>query len=118
MGKYQISERSACSLVGLSRAAYRYMPLPRDDEAPFRAEVVRLACTYGRYGYRTSAALMRNSGWSQATTAKVARIWRQEGLKIPQKQAPRGRLWLNDSSCMRLLSHPPQPCMELRFCVH
>jgi putative transposase len=44
MDRYSISERDACSLVGLSRTAYRYMPLPRDDEAPFRAEVVRLAC--------------------------------------------------------------------------
>ena len=107
MDRYRISERAACSLVGLSRAAYRYMPLPRDDEAPFKAEVVRLACAYGRYGYRTIAGMMRNAGWSQATTAKVARIWRQEGLKIPQKQAPRGRLWLNDGSCMRLrATHP------------
>jgi len=107
MDRYRISERAACSLVGLSRAAYRYMPLPRDDEAPFKAEVVRLACAYGRYGYRTIAGMMRNAGWSQATTTKVARIWRQEGLKIPQKQPPRGRLWLNDGSCMRLrATHP------------
>jgi putative transposase len=51
--------------------------------------------------------MMRNAGWGQATTAKVARIWREEGLKIPQKRPPRGRLWFNDSSCMRLrATHP------------
>ena len=43
-----------------------------------------------------------NAGWLSATSAKVARIWREEGLKVPQKQQPRGRLWLNDGSCMRL----------------
>ncbi|MBU3606989.1 IS3 family transposase [Polynucleobacter nymphae] len=102
MDQHSISERTACSLVGLSRAAYRYMPLPRDDEEPLRAEVIRMASTYGRYGYRLIASMMRNAGWGQATTARVARIWRQEGLKIPQKQAPRGRLWFNDGSCMRL----------------
>ncbi|MBT8610193.1 transposase, partial [Polynucleobacter paneuropaeus] len=102
MQKYSTSERLACELVGLSRAAYRYMPLPRDDEGPLRAEVIRMASTYGRYGYRFIAGMMRNTGWGQATTAKVARIWRQEGLKIPQKQPPRGRLWFNDGSCMRL----------------
>jgi len=32
----------------------------------------------------------------------VQRIWRREGLKVPQKQRPRGRLWLNDGSCVRL----------------
>ncbi len=102
MDIYQISERSACSLVGLSRTALRYMPLPRDDEKPFRAEVIRLACTYGRYGYRTVAALMRNAGWQRATQQRVKQIWQQEGLKVPEKQTPRGRLWLNDGSCLRL----------------
>ncbi len=33
---------------------------------------------------------------------KVERIWRQEGLRVPQKQPKRGRLWLNDGSCIRL----------------
>ena len=33
---------------------------------------------------------------------RVERIWRREGLKVPQKQRPRGRLWLNDGSCVRL----------------
>ena len=100
MDKYQVSERSACSLVGLSRTAYRYTPLPRDDEEPFRAEIIRLACTYGRCGYRTVAALMRNAGWQRATEERVKRIWQQEGLKVPDKQAPKGRLWLNDGSCL------------------
>lgn len=33
---------------------------------------------------------------------RVEKIWRREGLKVPQKQKPRGRLWLNDGSCVRL----------------
>jgi transposase InsO family protein len=33
---------------------------------------------------------------------RVERIWRREGLKVPQEQRPRGRLWLNDDSCVRL----------------
>jgi transposase InsO family protein len=33
---------------------------------------------------------------------RVERIWRQEGLKVPQKQPKRGRLWLTDGSCVRL----------------
>jgi putative transposase len=32
----------------------------------------------------------------------VQRIWRREGLKVPKKQKPRGRLWQNDGSCIRL----------------
>lgn len=33
---------------------------------------------------------------------RVQRIWRREGLKVPQKQPRRSRLWLNDGSCIRL----------------
>ena len=33
---------------------------------------------------------------------RVERIWRREGLKVPQKQPKRARLWLNDGSCVRL----------------
>jgi putative transposase len=33
---------------------------------------------------------------------RVQRIWRREGLKVPQKQRSRGRLWLNNGSCVRL----------------
>lgn len=29
-------------------------------------------------------------------------MWRREGLKVPHKQPKRGRLWLNDGSCVRL----------------
>src|SRR4051794_172854 len=33
---------------------------------------------------------------------RVERIWRREGLKVPEKQPKRGRLWQADSSCLRL----------------
>lgn len=33
---------------------------------------------------------------------RVERIWRREGLKVPEKQPKRRRLWLNDGSCIRL----------------
>lgn len=48
------------------------------------------------------AGLMRNAGWQQATQDRVRRIWKEEGLKVPDKQHPRGHLWLNDGSCLRL----------------
>ena len=45
MQKYSTTERLASELVGLSRVAYRCMPLPRDDEETLRAEVIRMADT-------------------------------------------------------------------------
>ena len=32
---------------------------------------------------------------------RVERLWRREGLNVPQKQPKRGRLWLADGSCIR-----------------
>jgi len=60
-----------------------------------------LASQYGRYGYRRITALLKRTGW-QVGKDRVERIWRREGLKVPQRQKPSGRLWLNDGSCVRL----------------
>ena len=60
-----------------------------------------MASEQGRYGYKKIAAMLQRSGW-QAGRDRVERIWRREGLKVPQKQRPRKRLWLNDGSCIRL----------------
>jgi len=62
---------------------------------------VALASKYGRYGYRRVTALLRAEGW-KVNHKRVERIWRQEGLKVPQRQPKRSRLWLNDGSCIRL----------------
>jgi len=63
-----------------------------------------LATYYGRYGYRRITALLRREGW-KINPKRVERIWRQQSLKVPLKQPKRGRLWLNDGSCVR---HRPE----------
>jgi transposase InsO family protein len=63
--------------------------------------MVALAAEYGRYGYRRVTALLRAEGFA-ANHKRVERLWRREGLKVPQRQPKRGRLWLNDGSCVRL----------------
>ena len=66
-----------------------------------------LARRYGRYGYRKIAELLRSqSGWI-VNDKRVERIWRREGLKVPHKQPKKGRLWLNDGSCIRLRAERP-----------
>jgi putative transposase len=88
MDKYFVSERPACGLVGLSRAAYRCMPLPRDDEVPFGSEVVRLACIHGRCDYRTIVGMMRMLAGAQAKTAKDASHLARGRSEDPAKQPP------------------------------
>ena len=63
--------------------------------------MIELARQYGRYGYRRIAALLRDCGW-QVNDKRVERLWRREGLKVSMKQPKKGRLWLNDGSCVWL----------------
>lgn len=79
-------------------------------------DITELARQYGRYGYRRIAALLRTSGW-HVNDKRVERIWRREGLKVPTKQPKRGRLWLNDGSCIRLRAEYPNHVWSYDF-VH
>jgi transposase InsO family protein len=71
------------------------------EETRLVADITALATRYGRYGYRRITALLKEKGW-RVNHKRVERIWRKEGLKVPKKQPKRGRLWLNDGSCIRL----------------
>ncbi len=106
-----VSERRACRTLSQARSTQRRLPKVRADEAALREAVVRLASTYGRYGYRRIAALLRAKGW-RVNAKRVARIWRCEGLKVPRRQPKRGRLWLPDGSCVRL-----RPCWPVSAAV-
>ena len=90
-----ISERRACRTIGQPRSTQRKLPRVRGDEAALTTDIVALATKYGRYGYRRVTALLRRDGWL-VNAKRVQRIWRREGLKVPQRQPKRGRLWLND----------------------
>ncbi len=96
-----VSERRACRVLGQSRATQRYLPQGRDDETPLTRRIIELACVYGRYGTPRITAMLRREHW-RVNHKRVERIWRSEGLKVPHRQPKRGRLWLNDGSCIRL----------------
>ena len=99
--KYGVSERHACRIVDQPRGTQRYTAIVRADEDALTGAIIALGSKYGRYGYRRITSLLRTSGW-QVGCDRVQRIWRGEGLKVPRKHRPRGRLWLNDGSCIRL----------------
>ena len=63
--------------------------------------MIGLARQFSRYGYRRIAVLLRDAGWS-VSDGRIERLWRREGLKVTQKQPKKGRLWLNEGSCVRL----------------
>jgi putative transposase len=96
-----VAERRACRVLGQSRSTQRRCRQVPTDEPRLLKRIVELATEYGRYGYRRVTALLHREGW-QVNHKRVERIWRQEGLKVPQKQPKRRRLWLADGSCVRL----------------
>jgi putative transposase len=96
-----VSVRRACKVLSQARATQRRKPHIPSDEEQLRTRIVELATRYGRYGYRRIVALLKQGGW-KVNHKRVERIWRQEGLKVPKRQPKRGRLWLNDGSCIRL----------------
>lgn len=97
----KVSERRVCRVLGQHRSTQRRVPHGRADEECLVADMIELTRQYGRYGYRRIAALLRDAGW-QVNDKRVERLWRREGLKVPMKQSKKGRLWLNDGSCIRL----------------
>jgi putative transposase len=86
----------------------------RADEDALTQAIVTLASEYGRYGYRRITAVLRMTGWTVGKD-RVQRIWRREGLKVPRKQRPRSRLWLNDGSCVRLRPERPRHVWSYDF---
>jgi putative transposase len=82
------------------RGTQRYRPTVRNNEDALTRAIIALASEYGRYGYRRITVLLREAGWNVGKDL-VERMWRREGLKVPRRQRPRGRLWLTDGSCIR-----------------
>ena len=101
MQRYGVAERRACVVLGVPRTTIRYSSKRSDNEERLRRDIIRLASRFGRYGYRRITALLKAEGW-HINHKRVERLWRQEGLKVPKKQPKRGRLYLNDGSCIRL----------------
>ena len=95
---------SSAEAVPSTASTQRHRTLTPQDEPRLVTRTLQLAGEYGRYGYRRILADAGREGW-RVNHKRVERIWRQEGLKVPQKQPRKGRLWLNDGSCLRL-----RPC--------
>jgi len=109
-----VSERRACRTLGQHRSTQRKAPQSRADEERLTDDIIELADQYGRYGYRMVTGLLNNAGW-HVNDKRVERIWRREGLKVPQKQKKKGRLWLNDGSCVRLRPERPNHVWSYDF---
>ena len=111
-----VSERRICRTLGQHRSTQRKVPRGRDDEERLTADIIELTRQYGRYGYRRVTSMLGDAGW-HVNHKRVERIWKREGLKVPQKQPKRARLWFNDGSCVRLRPERPNHVWSYDF-VH
>ena len=98
--KLNTSERRTCAVLSVSRSSLHYKAKFQDNDA-LRLAMIRLAKQHGRYGYRKIAELLRIEGW-RVNHKKVERLWREEGLKLPERHKKRRRLYHKDSSVIRL----------------
>jgi putative transposase len=96
---YQVSPRRASQTLSGPRSTL-YSRSRKAEQAPLRRRIKEIASVRVRYGYSRILALLRSDGW-MVNHKRLERIWRQEGLKVPQKLPKRSRLWLNDGSCVR-----------------
>ena len=62
--------------------------------------MLELARSRPRWGYRRIAWLLRQEAW-QASDTRIYRLWRREGLKVPQKKRKKRRLGASTNGCVR-----------------
>ncbi len=94
--EYAASERRVCGLMGMAVASYRYRTT-RSDE-PLRTQLVELARSKPRFGYRRLHVLLRRDG-EQVNHKRVHRVYQNAGLMIRRKKR---------KHCVRegLVAHP------------
>src|SRR5205823_3690631 len=80
---FDVSERRACSVIGLPRATCRYESVKLEDPQ-LRKDLRQLAAERPRFGYRRLHLMMRRKGWS-INHKLIYRIYRQEGLTVRRR---------------------------------
>lgn len=86
-----VSERWACRVTGQHRSTERYEPRRAEDDGALRARLREISKDRPRWGYRRAHAMLGEEGW-EVNRKRVQRIWREEGLRVPQRRRKRRRL--------------------------
>lgn len=85
-----LSQRRACTLVGVGRSALHYRSMKSERDAPVLARMTALAAQYPRYGYRRIAIFLEREGHVMSF-GRCHRLWQQAKLQVPRKR-PRRRI--------------------------
>jgi putative transposase len=87
-------------VISQSRSSQRYAGRKAERDRALLERMVTLSRENPRYGHRRVWALLRREGWP-VNKKRVHRLWRQEGLKVPDRQRKRRRLGDAENSCTR-----------------
>jgi putative transposase len=109
-----VSERWACRVVGQHRSTQRHEPKSAADDAVLRAELRRFSVDRPRWGYRRANHRLRELGWS-VNRKRVQRLWREEGLRVPQRRRKRRRLGESTVPAQRLRAARPDQVWAFDF---
>ena len=85
-----LSERRACRVTGQHRSTQRRAPVRGHGDGALRAELHALSRAHPRWGYRRAWATLRERGRG-VNRKRVQRLWREEGLRVPQRRRKRQR---------------------------
>ncbi len=99
-GSFEVSERRACVVLDRPRSTQRYRRKPASDEASLVTRMHELVREHPRFGDRRIAVLLQREGF-QAGFDRVYRLWRREGLKVPQTPRKKRRLGTSANGCTR-----------------
>ena len=97
-----LSQRRACRIVGQHRSTQRG-PGPRvGGDVDLRARLREISREHPRWGYRSAWGFLREEGW-HVNRKKIQRLWREEGLRVPQRRRKRRRLGVSGTPlrCLR-----------------
>lgn len=96
----EVSERRACRVLSQPRRTQRYQAKRADDEGKLIRRMHELVGRHPRRGYRMIWAMLRGEGW-KINRKRVWRLWKLEGLKVPQKQVKKRRIGNSGNGIVR-----------------
>jgi putative transposase len=109
-----LSERRACQIAGQHRSTQRHEPRRAPDDGALRGRLRGISRERPRWGYRRAHALLRAEGWS-LNRKRTQRLWREEGLRVPQRRRKRQRLGESTVPAKRLVAERPDHVWALDF---
>jgi putative transposase len=113
--RFGLSERRACRITGQHRSSQRRQPCRAGgrDEA-LRVRLRKLSAEHPRWGYRLAWGVVREEGWA-VNRKRIQRLWREEGLRVPQRKRKRLRLGESTVPAVRLRAERPNHVWALDF---